>query len=347
MKIAIAMVQVPFITGGAELLAHMLKEELVKRGYQAEIVTIPFKWYPSETLINCMIMGRMMDLSEINGEKIDKVIALKFPAFYIKHQHKVIWLLHQHRQAYDLWETQYGDLDKMEKGVEVHNLIVESDNKYIREAEHVYTIAENTASRLMKYNGIKAEVLYHPPLNHDKFYCKKYDDFIFYASRIDPMKRQRVLVKAMQYTKTDVKAVIAGMGSEQETNYLMNIIKKNHLEDKVRLVGFITEEEKILYYATCLGVYFGAYDEDYGYITLESFYSRKPIIVHKDAGGPIEFVEDGKNGLILDEDPQKVACAIDAWFLDREYAKTMGEYGFRSIQEKHISWDYVIDKLLE
>ena len=103
MKIAIATVQVPFITGGAEIHAEMLCRELKKRGYQADIVTIPFKWYPTDTLLNCMLMGRMMDLNEVNGEKIDRVIAMKFPAFYLQHENKVLWLLHQHRQAYDLW----------------------------------------------------------------------------------------------------------------------------------------------------------------------------------------------------------------------------------------------------
>ena len=106
MKIAIATVQVPFITGGAEIHARLLHSELVKRGHECDIVTIPFKWYPSETLLNCMLMGRMMDLTEVNGEKMDLVIAMKFPAYYVKHPNKVLWLLHQHRQAYDLWGTE-------------------------------------------------------------------------------------------------------------------------------------------------------------------------------------------------------------------------------------------------
>ena len=68
MKIAIVTVQVPFIKGGAEILVNMLKDELRKRGYDADIVTIPFKWYPSETIVDCMMIGRMLDLTEINGE---------------------------------------------------------------------------------------------------------------------------------------------------------------------------------------------------------------------------------------------------------------------------------------
>lgn len=346
-KIAIAMVQVPFITGGAEIHAQMLKNELIKRGHHTDIVTIPFKWYPAEKIVDCMMMGRMMDLSEVNGEKIDKVIAMKFPAYYVKHEHKVLWLLHQHRQAYDLWGTKFGDLDKFPNGEKVRQLIIESDKRYISEAEHIFTNAQNTANRLMKYNGIAAEALYHPPLNYEKLRCDSYGDYIFYASRIDQMKRQRVLVEAMKYTKTNIKAVIAGSGSEKEIAYIQKIIETNSLQNKIKLVGFISEEEKINYYANCVGVYFGAYDEDYGYITLESFFSKKPVIVHEDAGGPLEFVEDQVNGYVIPENAQKVAQLIDQWYEDRKLAQKMGENGYLTMIEKNINWDYVIDKLLE
>lgn len=347
MKIAIAMVQVPFIRGGAEIHAEMLKAELIKRGHQADIVTIPFKWYPASTLLDCMLMGRTMDLTEVNGEKIDRVIAMKFPAFYIKHENKVLWLLHQHRQAYDLWNTPYGDLHNFPEGEFIRDMIIKHDNKYIPEAKEVYTNAQNTANRLMKYNGIKAEALYHPPLNYDKMHCDSYGDFIFYASRIDPMKRQRLLVESARYTKTSVKFIIAGTGSKSELDYISDLINKYNLHEKVRMTGYISEQEKIDYYAKCLAVYFGAYDEDYGYITLESFFSKKPVIVHKDSGGPLEFITDKVNGYIIDEDPMLLAEKIDTFFLNHSLAQKMGENGFQSLKEKNIDWDYVINKLLQ
>lgn len=347
MKIAIATVQVPFIRGGAEILVEMLRDELRKRGHQADIVTIPFKWYPMETMINSMMMGRMMDLSEVNGEKIDKVIAMKFPAFYVKHENKVVWLMHQHRQAYDLWNTKYGDLHLLPEGEEIRKMIADNDSKYLSEAKTIYTIAQNTSNRLKQYNDLDSQVLYHPPLNYEKLFCNAYGDYIFYASRIDAIKRQRMLVEAAKYTKTDVKFIIAGSGPEKEIEYIKNQITAYHLEDKVKLAGFISEEEKIDYYANCLGVYFGAYDEDYGYITLEGFFSKKPVIVHKDAGGPLEFVVDGENGYIIDEDAQVLAEKIDALYNDRQLAKKLGENGYQSLEDKHINWDYVIDKLLK
>ena len=346
MKIAIATVQVPFITGGAEILVNMLKDELIKRGHQADIVTIPFKWYPWQTLVDCMNMGRMMDLTEVNGVKIDRVIATKFPAYYVKHPNKVLWLMHQHRQAYDLWGTEYGDLDKLDNGEELRDLIRQCDEEYMREAKGIYTIARTTSERLERFNHIQSQTLYHPPLNYEKLHCKSYGDYIFYASRIDAIKRQRLLVEAARYFKTDARVVIAGGGTKNELSYIDEQIKKYKLQDRVKLAGFISEEEKINYYANCLGVYFGAYNEDYGYITLEAFFAEKPVIVHKDAGGPLEFVEDGKNGYVIDDAPKQIAAKIDYWYTHREEAIRMGRFGKKTLEQKNMNWDYVIEQLL-
>lgn len=347
MKIAIATVQVPFIKGGAEILTGMLCEELKKRGHQAEVVTIPFKWYPTETLIDCMIMGRLIDLTEVNGEKIDLVIAMKFPAYYLKHKHKVLWLMHQHRQAYDLWNTPFGDIHNASDGKQVRQTIWEHDSKYINEADAIYTIAQNTSNRLKKYNGIDSTPLYHPPLNYEKLHCEEYGDFVFYPSRIDSIKRQRLLVEAARYVKNNVTMIIAGGGSQLEIEYINKYIAKYHLESKVKLVGFISEEEKINYYAKSLCVYFGAYDEDYGYITLEGFFSKKPVIVHKDAGGPLEFVINEENGYVVDSTAKEIAKRIDELYENKLLAQKLGENGYQSLLDKHIDWDYVIDKLLE
>lgn len=346
MKIAIATVQVPFITGGAEILTNLLQHELIKRGHEAEIVSVPFKWYPSETLLNCMIMGRMMDLTEVNGEKIDLVIAMKFPAYYVKHPNKVLWLMHQHRQAYDLWGTEYGDIHTWKDGEFIRKTIISNDNTFIREAKRIFTIADNSTNRLKKYNSIRAATIYHPPANHEKLRCESFENYIFYPSRVDKMKRQRLLVKAARFMKTDTKVYLAGKGSESEIGYLKSLISKYRLENRVKLLGFIAEEEKIDYYANCLGVYFGAYDEDYGYVTLEAFFSRKPVIVHQDAGGPLEFVDHGKNGFVLEPDPKVIAAKIDEWSANKDLAIKMGVTGYNTVLKKNISWNHVIEALL-
>ena len=67
MRIVIATVQVPFVRGGAELLAEGLREVLQAQGHEAEIVTIPFKWYPPERILDHMLICRLLDLTESSG----------------------------------------------------------------------------------------------------------------------------------------------------------------------------------------------------------------------------------------------------------------------------------------
>ena len=55
MQILIATTQVPFVHGGAEVHARSLLEALRRAGHEAEIVAIPFKWYPPERILDSML----------------------------------------------------------------------------------------------------------------------------------------------------------------------------------------------------------------------------------------------------------------------------------------------------
>ena len=98
MRILIATVRIPFMSGGAEVQTEGLLHALADAGHQAEIVAVPFKWYPSACILDHMLACRLLDLTEFSGVTVDRVIALKFPAYYIPHPNKVLWIIHQHRQ---------------------------------------------------------------------------------------------------------------------------------------------------------------------------------------------------------------------------------------------------------
>jgi len=53
---------------------------------------------------------------------------------------------------------------------------------------------------------------------------------------------------------------------------------------RVTWTGAVTEQQLIDLYAGALGIVFPPFDEDYGYITLEAFLARKPVITTTDAG---------------------------------------------------------------
>src|SRR5512134_3101374 len=102
MRIAVVRPQVPFARGGAEIMADRLVHELREREHEADLVTVPFKWYPGVRVLTQAFLWRLLDLDEADGRPIDLVIATKFPSYLVRHRDKRVWLLHQFRQAYEL-----------------------------------------------------------------------------------------------------------------------------------------------------------------------------------------------------------------------------------------------------
>jgi hypothetical protein len=83
-RIAVCLPQVPFARGGAEIFADDLIAELRQRDHEADLVTVPYKWYPGERVLSQAFLWRLLDLSESDGRAIDLVIATKFPACAVR-----------------------------------------------------------------------------------------------------------------------------------------------------------------------------------------------------------------------------------------------------------------------
>jgi len=346
MKILVVNTHVPFIYGGAEAHASNLIKNLKRHGHEVEEIKIPFKWYPAERILDQILGCRLLDLTESCGESIDLVIGLRFPAYYVKHNNKVLWILHQYRAAYDLLETEFSDLLGTVEGCAVREAIVKADDTYIPEAKRIFSNSRNVANRLKRFNNIDSETLYHPPPDYERFYSKDYDNYILYPSRLNPIKRQALAVEAMRHVKSNVKLVVAGAAdSENYEKNLREIIQKCDLHDKVKLLGVVPEKEKIELYANALAVLFIPYDEDYGYVTLEAFHSRKAVITCSDSGGPLEFVQDKDTGLVCSPETYAIAKAIDYLAGSKAKAMKYGEAGNDLIKRLDISWDRVVEAL--
>jgi glycosyltransferase involved in cell wall biosynthesis len=111
-------------------------------------------------------------------------------------------------------------------------------------------------------------------------------------------------------------------------------------------VGYVRPEDLVALYASCRATFYTPVDEDYGYVTVESFLSRKPVITSSDAGGPLEFVEDGVNGFVAPPEAGLLGEAIDRlWALPESRLREMGEEGHARVA--HITWDAVVDRLTE
>ncbi len=155
--------QVPLVEGGAESHVRQLARQLTARGYCTGIVSVPFKWYPKEELLSHAAAWRLLDLSESNGRAIDLVIGTTFPSNFARHPNTITWLIHQYRAAYELCGTPYSEFQETEYDVALRDRLFELDRRMLLESRRLYTNARNTANRLQKFLGVRAEALYHPP----------------------------------------------------------------------------------------------------------------------------------------------------------------------------------------
>lgn len=341
-RICVLSAQVPFMRGGAELMVDSLVAQLQKRGYNAELVQLPFKWYPCEDLVSSMLIWKQIDLRESNGEKIDLVIATKFPTYLVEHSNKVLWLMHQHRVAYDLYDNErYAGLRFMKNGEKTKDTIRNSDTEAISSFRHRYTISRNVSDRLKSYNNIDSKPLYHPPALAGRYYCNSYGDYILSVGRLDPIKRNDLLIRAVPILNKNIKVVIAGKGSEM--SYLRKLASDLNVSDRVIFLGFVSDEQLLELYSNALSIFFAPIDEDYGYITLEAFLSKKPVITCKDSGGVLEFVKHGENGLVCELDINSLSEEINKLYENKDLCMEMGSAGYNLV--KTFNWDIVIDEL--
>ena len=343
--IAVCAAQVPFFEGGAEAHVNALVEELRIRGYEVDLINIPFKWYPHEQLLKSIKIWQLLDLNESNGKKIDIVISTKFPSYFVEHPNKTLWLIHQYRQIYDLFHTPYSGFNpSKKKDLELRDKLIEMDNQALKTYKRIYTNSKNTANRLKKYNNIESVPLYHPPKLAGKYFTADYKDYVLSVGRLDPLKRVDLLVKSLKYCDERIKCKIAGTGPELAR--LQSIANEYGISGKVEFLGFVPDEELIHLYANCSIVFFAPKDEDYGYITLEAFLSKKPVVTSFDSGGPLEFVEEQKNGIVLKSLEERViAKRLEELFFDKDKCRSFGLNGYQRV--KDINWDNVINSLIK
>ncbi len=329
--------------GGAEELAEALVLHLNQAGFKAELCTFPHQCFgPSRlsTLID-VILWLVLKVRINTRRRVDAVIATKFPAYLVRHPKKIVWLAHQRRDLYDLYGTAFGSNASATSAIK-RFFIRRLDAFALKNAAKIFTISKNVSGRLMRYNNIASEHLYPPLKNKELFHTHSYGDFALYAGRLHPLKRIELAIEAFRYTRTEAKLVIAGEGARKA---LEKLVTSHGLESKVSFAGYLSEEKLADHYAKCFATVLPLYNEDYGYVCLDSFQSKKPVICCNDSGGLLEFVENDSTGFVCNANPKDIAEKIDLLFENRELAKKMGVSGFQKIQS--ITWEATVRKLSE
>jgi glycosyltransferase involved in cell wall biosynthesis len=335
MRVAVCRPQVPFVRGGVEIFTDRLVEELRVRGFEAEIVSLPLQTWPNDRLATSAMMWRLIDLGADMEMPPDVVITTKFPSYLIKHPNKVVWLVHQLRQAYEFHGTDLGQFSDSPEDRSIRLSIHDLDRHSLGEARKLFATSQNVAERLHRSTGFLAEVLPHPP-QELAYRCDRYGDFVLCVGRLDTTKRIDLLLSAVALDPS-LEVVVVGDGPDR-------LRLEGLASGRVRFAGRVSEQELADLYATCRAVFYAPIDEDFGMVPYEAFRAAKPVVTTTDAGGPLEVVDDRRNGRVVEPDPRSIAAALRELLADETTARSLGAAG--QAQAATVSWDNAIAKLL-
>ena len=335
MRICVCGAQSVYMSGGAELHQQNLVDALRAAGHETELVRLPVTW-AHDKVLQSAFAWRLLSLHA------DMVVATNSPSYFVRHPCKVVWLFHQHRAAYDALDMAWSDFGLDDRSLATQRQLVEWDNRVLSEAQRVFATSARVAERLSRFNGLDAEVLYHPPPLSSVLHHADPGDYVFCATRLEANKRPDLMISAMAGVRSGVRLLIAGRGSMREQ--LEEQVRRLGLESRVSLLGFVDDAAAVELFAGAMAVMYVPFDEDYGYVPLQAFYAHKPVITTSDSGGCLEWVRHDETGLVAAADPAALASAVDHLARDPELAGRLGRAGAATVA--HLRWSAVVETLL-
>ncbi len=143
---------------------------------------------------------------------------------------------------------------------------------------------------------------------------------VFSLGRLVHYKGYHNLIEAAQYLSDDYVVVIGGTGPLRES--LEQLIKERKLEKKVKLLGFVKDEEVAAYFTACDIFVLPSVQktEAFGIVQIEAMSCGKPVVATKIPGSGTAWVNaHGISGLnVTPEQPKEIADAILTITKDRD-----------------------------
>lgn len=342
-RIAVVTSAPPLSEGGHIVHARVLVQALKDAGHDAGLVTTPSNRFGRQA--TAYIANWCTDVGETgSGERIDQAITIRFPSYAVRHPNQVSWLNHTMREYYDLWPQFSAGLSSSGRVKEsLRRTMIHAADRYFltHHVRKLFAVSATVRDRLQRWNGVSADVL-HPPAPPRPYRCDGYGDFLFFVSRLEPLKRADLVIRAMaEPAAQGVRLVIGGGGPERER--LQSLTRDLKVESRVTFLGQVDEATLVDFLGRCRAVVFTPQDEDYGFVTAEAFESGKAVITCRDSGGPTELVSHD-SGFVVDPTPAAVAAACAPLAADAALAERLGQQAKRQVAS--LTWPAAVDRLV-
>ena len=324
------------------VIARSLVQALRDAGHDADLVVTPQNRFGRQGA--AYVATWLTDLGVGGRGSIDQVISLRYPSYAVRHERHACWLNHTMREYYDLWDDFSRTLSPQGRMKErVRRACIHAADRRLleRNVDRLFVQSQTVQERLAIWPSLQSTVLY-PPAPQRPYWCERYGDYIFMVSRLTPLKRAHLLLEALTTTEgAGLKVVIAGDGEERER--LARFVAAHNLADRVTLAGALSQAELLHYLAHCRAVCFPPLREDYGFVTVEAFASRKAIVTCTDSGGPAELVQDGVHGYVCEPTAAALATRLRELSEDAALAERLGQAAFE--RGSAINWPETVEAL--
>jgi glycosyltransferase involved in cell wall biosynthesis len=328
--------------GGHMVIARELTRALREAGHEAEIIVTPQNAFGHQA--SAYLATWLTDVTSSEGRPIDQVISLRYPSYAIRHRRHVCWLNHTMREYYDLWDTFSATLSRKGRLKErVRKTIIHAaDRHFLTHLSKLYVQSTTVQRRIAIWQSVNSKVLY-PPAPQREYRCDEYGKAFLFVSRLTRLKRADLPIRALGTPPANaIRLVIAGDGEERPA--LERLASEVGVANRVRFTGRLTDDQLLGELAKCRAVCFPPFQEDYGFVTVEAFASRKAVVTCHDSGGPAELVRDGVNGFVSDPTPEAVGRAMRRLADDGNLAKKMGDAAFET--GARLTWPETVRQLL-
>ncbi len=149
-------------------------------------------------------------------------------------------------------------------------------------------------------------------------------------------KGTEYLIQALAQLRPAVPDLhLVAVGTGDDLSRLRQIAADLGLTDRVHFLEALSREQLAACYASAEIFALPSAGEGFGLVFLEAMAFAKPIVAAA-AGGAIDLVEDGINGVLVPPgDAQRLATALTALLSDAPLGRRLGRAGAEMVRQKH------------
>ena len=153
MRVAVVTASAPFERAPVDLRAERLVGELNGSGHQAAVLRLPFAG--TRAVLDQVLALRLLVLAHV-----DRVVALGFPAYHVRHETTVVWLVERNRAAAVLRHGAVLETKREPVVASLHG----ANREALARASALFSPSEAVAEAVEAGYGLPSEVL-PPPMS--------------------------------------------------------------------------------------------------------------------------------------------------------------------------------------